>query len=257
MSMPGFAVLDTETTGLSPTANRIVEIAVVTLSPDGDLTGTWSTLLDPQGPVGPTAIHHITPDDIATAPTFPAIVGDLTDLLRGHLLVGHNVTFDLRFLAAEYRRAGWPIHFGADSAIDTMAISRRLYREHRQHTLEACCARSQITNLMAHSALGDTLATARLLIELVQADGGFPHLTARQRWEDRAHSIVWPDPPALHTPTVARAVLGAAQQAALQREISHRLGHDGVTQPPSQRTILTADERRLMADRPPHFGTVG
>jgi len=107
--MPGYAVVDLETTGLRPSwQDRIVEIGVVLLDPDGEVEGTWETLVNPERDLGPQEIHGIVAADVLAAPTFTDVAGAVVDLLRGRTFVAHNAAFDATFLAASYRNLGWP-----------------------------------------------------------------------------------------------------------------------------------------------------
>lgn len=103
----GFAVIDVETTGLSPTAHRVVELAVVRTDLSGRVLDEWSTRFNPEGPVGATHIHGITQRDVAHAPRFSELIPHITSRLAGHAVVAHNAKFDLAFLRNEYARAGW------------------------------------------------------------------------------------------------------------------------------------------------------
>ena len=92
----GFAFIDTETTGTHAGA-RVIELAVVTFSPQGRRTGSYSTLLRGDGTVGgPMAqrVHGIREADIRDAPTFGEIWSDFSKRVDGHVLVAHNATFD-------------------------------------------------------------------------------------------------------------------------------------------------------------------
>lgn len=102
-----YVVLDVETTGLSPNGDRIVEIALVRLAPDGRPIDEWTTRIDPEGPVGATHIHGITQADVAGKPRFRALAPQLASLLGDLPIVAHNATFDLAFLRSEFERAGW------------------------------------------------------------------------------------------------------------------------------------------------------
>src|SRR5690606_31489249 len=94
-------VVDTETTGVYP-SDRIVEIAMVTLSLDGELLDVWDTLVHPQRDVGASYVHGITPSMVANAPTFADVAGDVGVRLAGACVAAHNLPFDSRMLMAEY-----------------------------------------------------------------------------------------------------------------------------------------------------------
>jgi DNA polymerase III subunit epsilon len=102
----GFAVVDLETTGLYPSTDRVVEMAVIHLNPEAEITAEFCTLINPRRDVGPTRIHGLTAADVTTAPTFAAAAATLWQLLSGRILVAHNASFDARFLDAEFARCG-------------------------------------------------------------------------------------------------------------------------------------------------------
>ena len=65
----GFTVVDVETTGFSPQADRVVEVAAVHVSADGQITGEFCTLINPCRDVGSTRVHDITAANVASPPT--------------------------------------------------------------------------------------------------------------------------------------------------------------------------------------------
>lgn len=102
-----FAVVDLETTGFSPlVGDRILEIGVVRIAGDGSTVDEYATLINPLRDVGPTHVHGITQEDVAQAPTFAEVVGDVLSRLAGVMFVGHNARYDRDFLAAELSSAG-------------------------------------------------------------------------------------------------------------------------------------------------------
>ena len=103
------AVVDVETTGLSPKMDRVVEVGVVLLDSRGEVEGEFETLVNPGRDVGPTGLHGISASDVVDAPTFSDLAPHLRSLLAGRVVVAHNALFDLRFLAREFGRAGLPI----------------------------------------------------------------------------------------------------------------------------------------------------
>ena len=166
--MPGYAVFDIETTGFRLHPDSIVEIAVVHIEQDGEITGAWDTLLKPADTVGPTHVHAVTQAMVQDAPSFAQIAGHLYGLFAGRIAVAHNLpAFDGRFLEEHFRLAGidgTPVRQGAC----TLALAKR-YLSGPPHTLDACCRQLGIDLDGAHEALADTLATAQLLARWLKA----------------------------------------------------------------------------------------
>lgn len=156
-----FAVVDLETTGFDPFGrDRIVEIAIVRVSPDGVPMDRWTTLVDPGRSPGPTHVHGVSSTDVAGAPTFAELADTIVARLDGAVVVAHNADYDLRFLAAELRRAGrevpaWPV-------LCTMR-SAYLLGSATGGRLTDLCASEGIAHHDQHTALGDAEATAALL----------------------------------------------------------------------------------------------
>ncbi len=179
-----FAVVDVETTGLSPTDDRVIEIAVVTTDHRGRVTDEWSTLVDPGRDAGPTDVHGITDDDLAGVGAFGERAPELSQRVRGCVLVAHNLSFDAAFLAAEQGRApgGPAVLEGVDAGLCTLELSRRLLaRPTDGWSLGALCASFDIPLVDAHRALVDARATAGLLeVLLGELPSGAPPLLARR-----------------------------------------------------------------------------
>lgn len=84
----GFAVVDFETTGLSPAkGDRAIEIGLVHVAPDGTLEDEHETLIHVDRSVGASWVHHITARDLLHAPDFEGIAHELRDLLAGRVFV--------------------------------------------------------------------------------------------------------------------------------------------------------------------------
>jgi DNA polymerase-3 subunit epsilon len=118
--------LDVETTGLDPAVDRIVEVGVVRVEPDGRAR-VLAQLVDPGRPIPPaaTAIHGLTDDDLAGRPGFAAIAPGLLAFLDGADLVGFNLPFDLLFLATEFQRAGLEFDLAGRAVLDALSLFRR------------------------------------------------------------------------------------------------------------------------------------
>jgi len=163
-SLP-FAVLDVETTGLSPARDRVIEIAVVRCAPDGSFIDEWSTLVDPGRDPGPTHIHGISAADLEGAPTFNDIAEELRQRLSGSMVAAHNLSFDAGFLAAEYQRAGATTP--DQPAVCTLQLARQVLKGNGAFSLAACAAALGIDHPNAHRALPDTRVTASVLAAMI------------------------------------------------------------------------------------------
>jgi DNA polymerase-3 subunit epsilon len=138
----------------------VVEVAVVQLDAAARVTGGFCTLVDPRRDVGPTRIHGLKASDVYGAPVFADAAAALWDLLRGRVLVAHNVSFDARFLDAEFARCG--VRLPPPPAMCTMALASH-YLPGCSRALDACCAAAGVRLGVHHSALDDAHAAAGLL----------------------------------------------------------------------------------------------
>jgi DNA polymerase-3 subunit epsilon len=162
MPGPGFAVIDFETTGLFPAKHdRVVEIAVVHVDPDGRIGERWDTLVNPERDLGPQQIHRISASEVLEAPTFAQIAPRLVELLAGRVIVAHNASFDIRFLEAELERAGYNAWIQLET-LCTMQLARE-FLPGSGRSLQDCCDAFDIQVEGAHRASVDALATAELL----------------------------------------------------------------------------------------------
>ena len=163
-----YAVVDVETTGLDPAVDRIVEVAVVRCDASGRARSEWSTLVHPGRDPGPTAVHGITDDDLATAPRFADIAGRLAAELDGAVVTAHNLAFDASFLAAEWARSG--LERPEAQGLCTLTLARSLHPGRSEgYSLAACSAAAGIPQPEAHRALADARVTADLLGSLLGA----------------------------------------------------------------------------------------
>lgn len=185
-------VVDTETTGVYP-SDRIVEIALVTLSLNGEVLDVWDTLIQPQRDVGASFIHGITASMVEHAPTFPDVAGDVAVRLAGACVAAHNLPFDKRMVAGEFGRIGLDVE--VPDGIDTLRATGA--------RLADACAHHDVRIEGAHRALHDAMATASLLLcvgEMCEPGGpiAFPAQLPRTgrvfRREDSA-PVQLPDPP--------------------------------------------------------------
>ena len=117
-----YIILDTETTGLSPYTDRIIQISAIRYDSEGVPISFFDTLLNPCCLVSPqiTAINGITNQMVASAPCADQVRDAFLSFLGDALLVGYNVTFDLRFLNQTF-----PGFFPGRSYVDVLPLARR------------------------------------------------------------------------------------------------------------------------------------
>jgi DNA polymerase III epsilon subunit family exonuclease len=163
-------VVDLETTGMGVCPpERALEVAVVRLAPDGTLLGEWETLLQPDRPVEASWLHGITDAMLVDAPRFAEVAGELSRLLQGAVVVGHNPAFDVGFLRGELALCGRELP--RLPLLCTRELTRRLYPDLDSYRLVSCCAWFGIQRERAHAALDDARATAALLRHLLVMAG--------------------------------------------------------------------------------------
>jgi DNA polymerase-3 subunit epsilon len=212
--------MDVETTGLSASNHRVLEIALITTDPTGRVLDEWSTRLNPQGPVGATHIHGITDADVARAPLFTDVLDELTGRLSGAAVVAHNARFDLAFLRAEYARAHWRLPYLP--TLCTLTASEHHLPHLARRRLIDCCEAIGHPLRHAHSALGDAHATTALLAHYLHPHKGTPAHPDHLRMPHDALTVAWPTgPEASPVPLTERS-----RTSHSRRDLSARARHN-------------------------------
>ncbi|MFE1146819.1 TerD family protein [Streptomyces albidoflavus] len=156
-----WALVDVETSGLVARRDRVLSVAVVTVGPDGERTGEFSTLLNPGCDPGPVDIHGLTTERLLGAPTFDLVAEELAAMLQGRVLVAHNAQFDYDFLAYEFARARrW---LPVSQRLCTLALSRQVDPPTEDLKLGTLAAHYGVPQRRAHDALDDTRVLAGVL----------------------------------------------------------------------------------------------
>lgn len=190
--------LDLETTGIDPAKDRIIEMSLVKVMPDGSQE-IKTRRVNPEMPIpaAATAVHSITDDDVKDCPKFREIARSLATYIEGCDFGGFNSNrFDIPVLAEEFLRAGVDVDLKKRKFIDVQTIFHKM----EQRTLVAAykfyCGKD-LTN--AHSAEADTLATYEVLMsqlerypEVLQNDMSFlADYSSHNQFADFAGRIVY------------------------------------------------------------------
>ena len=156
------AFFDLETTGVNTIKDRIVEISIIKIMPNGD-EKTYTKRINPTIPIPKQAseVHGIYDDDVKNQPTFKEVAKEIARFIEGCDLAGFNSNkFDIPLLAEEFLRAGVDIDLRKRKFIDVQTTFHKM----EQRTLSAAYkfyCNKDLNN--AHSAEADTRATYEIL----------------------------------------------------------------------------------------------
>lgn len=161
-------IFDTETTGLKPTQDRIIEIGCVEMIDKKITNNKFHCYINPEQKIDPNAIkiHGITDKKVKNSPKFKEIADDFLKFVDGAKLVAHNAEFDMNFINEELKRLG-KAPLDKSLFIDTLAIARKKFPT-TKNTLDALCKRYKIdfSQRTLHGALLDAQLLALVYIEL-------------------------------------------------------------------------------------------
>jgi DNA polymerase III subunit epsilon len=164
------AILDFETTGMSPGMDRVVEVSVVRREPGGRSEIVFDTLVNPRRPMAATEIHGITDADVSGAPAFEEVAGELARAISGCVLAAYNVYFDMRFFEYEMGRAGVPL----DPPHVCLMYLRPLLGLGSRCSLGDACQAHGVPYSGSHMAGDDAEASAQLMefyLGVMRAEG--------------------------------------------------------------------------------------
>jgi DNA polymerase-3 subunit epsilon len=167
------AVFDLETTGTDPSWDRIVEISVMRVDPDGSREGR-TRRVNPGRPIPPeaTAIHGIHDEDVRDEPEFRRIAKGLLDFLGESDLAGFNILrFDVPLLDREFRDCGLDLGLNRRRLIDAMTIFHRMEPRHLSAAVAFYLGRE---HLGAHGAEADVAAALEVLDAQLGKYGDLP-----------------------------------------------------------------------------------
>jgi DNA polymerase-3 subunit epsilon len=162
-----YTVFDTETTGLDPTRDEIIQIGAVRIVNLRLLRGeSFDQLIDPQRRLNAASarVHGISQDMLRGQPTIDEVLPAFHAFCADAVLVGHNAAFDMRFLQCKEAAIG--VRF-EQPLLDTLLLSEVLHPALDSHALEAIAERLGVRIEARHNALADAIVTAEVFLRMV------------------------------------------------------------------------------------------
>ena len=168
-----FVVLDTETTGLDVNeGHRIVSIAATKIKNLKITNEILDELVNPECQISERSIeiHHITQEQVENKPALKELDNKIYNFLEDTVLVGHNLNFDIKFIikSAPYTTIAHRVKNIV--TIDTIYLAAGIYPHFKSYELSFLCEnlKIQTEDQTRHSALGDSVITARLFLHLLE-----------------------------------------------------------------------------------------
>jgi DNA polymerase III epsilon subunit len=164
-----FVIFDVETTGLSAlNGDRIVEIAAIKIK-NFEKIGQMDSLINPERdiPFQAQAIHGISNEMVSSAPTRDEVLPKIIDFIGGACLVGHNISFDLKFLCYELSCVGRKLH-QATPSLDTLKMARGLIPYLNNYRLGHLANALGVKVGTTHRALADVELTSSIFSHLIR-----------------------------------------------------------------------------------------
>ncbi len=160
-----YVVFDIETTGLSASTEKIVEIGAVKIK-DGAVTDSFNEFVNPKKPIPPkiTELTGITDAMVSDAKTIDEILPAFYDFAGDAVLVAHNAQFDTSFISNEARNLGMTYEF---CSIDTLELARSTVSDVKNYKLDTLTKHFDVKLENHHRASDDAAATAQIFLKLL------------------------------------------------------------------------------------------
>lgn len=161
-----YSVIDVETTGLSPTRNRVIDIAIISVQ-KGKIINIYECLINPNTKI-PKYISKFTGIEdkhVKNKPTFFEANYEIKDLIENTTIVAHNAAFDVGFVTEEFKRVDVTLDI---NYMCTVNLCRKLYPKLKKRNLDAVTNHFGIKVEDRHRARGDAEATAKVFMQMQQ-----------------------------------------------------------------------------------------
>ena len=162
LSSATYVVFDIETTGLSITANKIIELAAVKMH-EGKEIGRYATFVNPHEriPYHIQQLTNINDDMVGDAPELEPVLKEFVEFVGDGVLVAHNARFDMGFIQAALKNAGMDTL--ENPYLDTLELARLVHPGLKNHRLNTLADKYKVLLESHHRAIDDTIALAGIL----------------------------------------------------------------------------------------------
>lgn len=179
-----YIVFDIETTGLSVTQNKIIEIAAVKMQ-EGKELERYATFVDPHEliPYHIQQLTNINDDMVRGAPEVDQVLDEFIKFAGDAVLVAHNARFDVDFVNAKLKELGRPPML--NPVLDTLELARLIHPSLKNHRLNTLASKYKVSLENHHRAIDDTIALAGVLTGLIEDAITQERMTTLDRLNDR------------------------------------------------------------------------
>lgn len=179
-----YIVFDIETTGLSVTQNKIIEIAAVKMT-EGKEIDRYATFVNPHEriPYHIQQLTNINDEMVQDAPDVGPVLEEFIRFAGDAVLVAHNARFDVDFVNAKLKELGKPQM--ENPVLDTLEMARMLFPSMKNHRLNTLAAKYKVSLENHHRAIDDTLALGQILNGLIEDAVKIEGITSLERLNDK------------------------------------------------------------------------
>ena len=161
----GFIAIDVETTGMDTSTEKIIEVSAIKYA-NGVETDRFTSFINPEKPIPSSAskVNNITDIMVADSPTFCQIADNILDFIGDNIIVGHNVSFDRKFLFSEFSQCGK--HFD-NICLDTLGLSRVYFYDLSNYKLQTVLDEIGHDRNIEHRSESDAEGCAAILVHVL------------------------------------------------------------------------------------------